>query len=58
MRKFVTWIDDGPPYASLSAVPAPLQDVLRRAHESGLDVEHLVKVYELPAEWVTEILQK
>lgn len=40
------------PYHHLTDVPVPLRHTIRRAHESGLTIEHLVKIFDLPAEWV------
>lgn len=40
------------PYHQLTDVPVPLRHTIRRAHESGLTIENLVKIFDLPVEWV------
>lgn len=39
-------------YATPSDVPVPLRHMLREAHVSGLTLENLSLLYELPLEWL------
>jgi hypothetical protein len=63
MAPFKTWIDGHEsqparelapiaPYKIPDDVPVPLRHTLKQAYESGLTVENLALVFELPAAWV------
>lgn len=39
-------------YERYEDIPKPVRDTLKQAHESGLTVQHLHKIFELPVEWI------
>lgn len=63
MPKFITTVEghervevgiptSGERYGCPNDVPVPLRHNLKYAHHTGLSVQNLAKIYELPVEWV------
>lgn len=39
-------------YREPSDVPTPLQQNIRYAYETGVEIVYLAEIYEMPAEWI------
>jgi hypothetical protein len=44
-------------YGSYDEIPAAVRESLCAAHESGLSVEQLQKIFELPAAWIARAVR-